>query len=76
MRRTGKTTRIVDRCIQELFTNGLTYVYDEDRGVETTHRVMDIFKRRLILEHPNTKYVERRGRFDDIFCYKVELHNL
>ncbi len=78
-RRSGKTTRIVDRCIQEFFTAGVTYVY-EGRGTETekqqTEEVYSIFLNRLESEHRHAKYTKKYGIFDGISCYKVEQHNL
>jgi hypothetical protein len=75
----GNTTRIIDRCIQELFTKGITYVYDgrgtstQDEQTETTFR---LFIDRLEKEHPKAKYVSKYGEYDRIWCYKVESHNL
>lgn len=75
----GTTTRIIDRCIQELFTNGFTYVYD-GRGTETMKQQTDIAKEKLIdrleLEHKNAKYVSRYGNYSGIDCWKIETHNL
>ena len=30
--KSGKTTRLIDRCIQELFTKGKTYLYEKRTG--------------------------------------------
>jgi len=75
----GKTTRIIDRCIQELFTKGITYVYDgrgtstQDEQTEATYR---LFVDRLQREHPKAKYFSKYDEYDHIWCYKVEIHNL
>ncbi len=77
--KTGNTTRIIDRCVQELFKKGFTYVYDgrgtsnQDEQTEITFR---LFVDRLEREHPKAKYVSRYGEYDRIWCYKVEIHNL
>lgn len=75
----GKTTRIVDRCIQEFFDNKITFVYDgrgEINNKEQTENTFSIFIKRLELEHPKVKYFYRFGNYDGIDCYKVESHNL
>jgi hypothetical protein len=75
----GNSTRIIDRCIQELFTKGITYVYD-GRGTSTqdeqTEKTIRLFVERLKREHPKTKYVSKYGEYDHIWCYKVENRNL
>lgn len=48
----GKTTRIVDRCIQELFTNGVTYVYNNrNSNIDSLNEILGIFEKRLKAEH-------------------------
>ncbi|MGH2666065.1 hypothetical protein [Flavobacterium sp.] len=77
--RSGKTTRIVDRCIQEFFTAGVTYVYegrDEEIKKMRNDYVFRIFCKRLESEHQGVKYNFIYGIFDGISCYKVEQHNL
>ena len=75
----GNTTRIIDRCIQELFSKGVTYIYD-GRGTssqkEQTEKALCIFVGRLEREHPKAKYVSKYGEYDGIRCYKFETHNL
>lgn len=77
--KTGKTTRIVDRCIQYLFKNGVCYVY-EGRGTkdqeEMTRHVFNVFRKRMENEHPHAQYHYKYGTFDGIICYKVQTHNL
>jgi hypothetical protein len=77
--KTGKTTRIIDRCIQELFSKGITYVYD-GRGSSTqkeqTEKAVSTFINRLETEHPKAKYASLYGEYDGIWCYKFETHNL
>lgn len=78
-RLSGKTTRNVDRWIQEFFTNGFTFIY-EGRGSDSFRRQTDegltLFRRRLELEHPKAKYTFLFGTYEGILCYKVEKHNL
>lgn len=75
----GTTTRIIDRCIQQFFSNGFTFVYD-GRGSETMRKQTDDahskFIARLDQEHPGTKYVSHFDNFSGIECYKVVNHNL
>jgi hypothetical protein len=72
----GKTTRILDRCVQELFTKGITYIY-ESRTDENVNKLLhEKFIARLELEHPKAKYVSHFKTYDGIPCYKVEIHNL
>lgn len=75
-KQTGKTTRIVDRCIQELFTNGICYIYD-GRGIETeksdTQKAMEVFTSRMHHEHPHINFSTEFGEFDSIKCHKIVL---
>ncbi len=77
--KTGNTTRIIEMFIQELFSKGITYVYD-GRGTSTqkeqTEKALTLFVDRLEREHPKAKYVSRYGEYDGIWCYKFETHNL
>lgn len=50
-RRTGRTTRIIDHSIQELFKTGECTVYDHYNKWESRMRVAKIMKRRLDAEH-------------------------
>ncbi len=76
MRRSGNTTRIIDRCVQELFKNGITYLH-EGRGTdaEASMRVELFyrFKRRIDIEHPSTRYKHKLVDQDGVTCYKVEI---
>ena len=69
----GTNTRIVDRCIQEYFTYGVTYIY---RGRERKHRyltqrVFGIFDDRMEREHREELYQAIYCSVDDIWCFKV-----
>lgn len=75
----GQTTRIIDRCIQELFTNGFTFVYD-GRGTETMKEQTSTAKEKLIArlenEHPKAQYISTYGNYFGIDCWKIETHKL
>ena len=76
-RKEGTTTRIIDRCIQEFFENGFTYIYEGRVNLEQAHKdAMERFKMRMSSEHPHAKYTYEFGSFDNIRCYKVKAHNL
>lgn len=72
-RRTGKTTRIVDRCIQELFKKGKTYLYDESRGKVATHDIFDLLMQRLGREHETTKVEFKFETVNGIYCAIIKL---
>lgn len=77
MRATGKTTRIIDRCVQEFFKNGITYLFDERDTRNERIATMVAFKTfvsRMELEHnlqANTDYKFKYGEFDGVNCYKI-----
>lgn len=76
MRRTGATTRKVDRFVQDLFTKGITYVYDErGYGVEKklAIRSLNILKRRLNSEHNIEKLECIWGNWDGVNCFRVTI---
>jgi hypothetical protein len=79
MRRSGTTTRIIDRCVQELFTNGKTFVFErEDFSGKHTEAITDDtferFKKRMKLEHSDVRYSFDVGTYSGIYCYKVQLN--
>lgn len=51
LRRTGASTRIIDRCIQELFTKGTTFVRDHHPTREATQFLFRSVLKRLHSEH-------------------------
>lgn len=75
-RKTGKTTRLVDRCIQELFTNRVCFIYD-GRGTDSekscTAAAMEVFTKRMHSEHGNIDWSTEFGTFDGIKCHKIVL---
>lgn len=74
MRRSGKTTRLVDRLVQEYFDKGTVYIY-EGRGEESernqTREALHRFRKRMESEHPMEKFEHVYGEYDQIMCYKV-----
>ena len=74
--KSGETTRLIDRSIQELFTNGVTYLYEKRTGVPQmiqNRDAMDRFKKRMKSEHKNIKFSYKYGIFDNIKCFKIQL---
>lgn len=50
-RRTGRTTRLVDNCVQDFFDNGFCFTKDHWGTKDSNRRLMEIVLRRLYLEH-------------------------
>jgi len=76
MRRTGETTRKIDRFVQDLFTKGITYVYDirgHDAEKDLAIRALNILKRRLQSEHHIKKLECIWGNWDGINCFRVTI---
>lgn len=72
--KTGQTTRVIDRCIQELFNNKFTFLYDERNSEfnQNTYNAFIKFCRRLHEEH-NCKINAEEGVYSGIWCYKITL---
>jgi hypothetical protein len=74
MRRSGQTTRLVDRWVQEFFDKGITYIY-EGRGTRSQHEqtihALKIFQKRMQSEHRSVGFEAKYGEYDRIMCYKV-----
>jgi len=75
-RRTGKTTRVIDRIIQEFFIKGKAYIYENRNDIAGTNELRVKVQRRLELEHPEAKYVISQDTIDGIYCNIIEKHNL
>ena len=75
-RRSGKSTRIIDRCIQELFEKGKTSLYDETRLGFQTKQLMHKFNSRMTLEHEGIKYSSILMKDDGLSYYSIEQHDL
>ena len=74
--KSGETTRLIDRCVQELFTNGVTYLYEKRTGIPQmiqNRDAMDRFKKRMKSEHTNVKFSHKYGIFDNSKCFKIQL---
>lgn len=76
--KTGKTTRLVNRYINELFTDGVTFVYEGRNTVEEKslkENAFKIFEKRMLSEHSDAQYNAEDTEVDRIKCYKVTLIN-
>lgn len=51
MRRSGRTTRIVDDAIQELFQDKSVFIVDHHGTAESSYNATYIFMKRLKIEH-------------------------
>ena len=51
VRMTGRSTRLVDKCIQDLFTNGVVIVFDHYDHSRAHRDLFDRVMRRLYSEH-------------------------
>jgi hypothetical protein len=74
MRQSGKTTRLVDRNIQQFFEKGYCFIYEgraTDTQEEETNYALELFTSRLRREHFQTSYNYEYGTFDGIKCYRV-----
>ena len=76
MKNTGKTTRIIDRIIQEFFNNGKAYIYEERNNIAGTNELRVKVQKRLELEHPHAKYTFSQNTIDGIYCIIIEKHDL
>ena len=76
MNKIGKTTRIIDRIIQEFFNKGKAYIYEDRNNPDDTYLLRTKVVKRLELEHPNTKYTLNETTIDGIYCIILEKHNL
>ncbi len=77
-RRTGETTRAIDRFVQDYFKNGFVYVYE--RNFENPQENKNLckaaikrFLKRMDSEHPLEllKVSETPKKVDGILCYIV-----
>lgn len=74
----GNTTRFVDRYIQELFTKGITYVYEgrnTEKAGELTQYCMRIFVKRMGSEHPEILYKWEYVFENGFYSYKITLND-
>lgn len=59
-RRSGRTTRIVDAAIQELFEKGFVHVKDHHGDKHTDRLALALVKDRLFREHEHVKWISDR----------------
>lgn len=77
IKRNGTTTRNVDRWVQELFKNGVVYIYERDKFGHTDWQkssdALGIFLHRMKSEHTFafSKLSEGSGMFGGVACFKV-----
>lgn len=74
----GTTTRLVDRYIQELFNNGITYVYEgrnTEKAGELTQYCMQIFVKRMNYEHSEVLYKYEYVFESGFYSYKITLND-
>ena len=74
MRKSGKTTRLVDRWIQEFFEKGITYIYEGRQNENQkllNQEAINRFKRRMDSEHNDIDFKYEHGVFSGISCFKV-----
>ena len=62
VRATGRTTRIANAIIDQLFTTGVARIKDHYNSRESTYRLIDIVMRRLVSEHGIVMHPNDDGR--------------
>lgn len=77
-KRTGESTRRLDRMVQEYFDNGFTFVYDtritSGHEDQFDHSFIEKFEARIRLEHPDQVLEKKTGYFNGIFSVYVQSH--
>ena len=76
MRRSGRTTRIVDGAIQELFEKGEVVVKDHLSTLPPTQAskfVSDIIRKRLYMEHGGIKLKQGFVTVDSTILVKITI---
>ena len=74
-KRTGQTTRRIDRGIQNFFIKGYCFLYQSRKATQEENReLLDKWIARITLEHPHTKYVYTYIEDSGIWCYKVVMN--
>ena len=74
--KSGETTRLINRTIEELFSNVFTKKKKKKTGVPQmiqNRDAMDRFKKRMKSEHKNIKFSHKYGIFENIKCFKIQL---
>jgi hypothetical protein len=70
MRRTGVTTRKIDRAVQDYFTKGMVFLY-EDRAATDYKRAEELYYKflaRMAFEHNVTEFESQLLEVDKIKC--------
>jgi len=71
-RKTGRTTRLADIYIQELFNRGEIYVIDHHPTRQASKYLVDIILRRLEFEHPSVKVQVEKLKFYRVYIVKEQ----
>lgn len=69
-RRTGRTTLIVDKLIQDFLNNGACYVYDHHESIASRNMVHLIIMNRLKNEHGLTSKDVKVDKKNNIITYE------
>lgn len=70
MRRSGRTTRMVDAAVQSFFNNGYALIDDHNGTINANRFALDAFVTRMAIEHNVTDipvYIVWRDEFDSSF---------
>jgi hypothetical protein len=68
--KTWQSTRTIDRCIQEYFTKGQTFVYESRDNADLNKALSLRFERRLSIEHSQELFTKEFKSHDGIPCHK------
>lgn len=68
--RSGRTTRIVDKLIQDFFNNGACYIYDHHGTRDAAMNVQKLFLGRLKWEHGIKSYEIKVDKKNNIITYE------
>jgi len=72
-----KHTLKVDNAVDGLRRNKISYLYEGRHNNKSKHiQLLTIFTERMTSEHPNIKYTYEYGKWDGVWCYKIQTHNL
>lgn len=69
-RASGRTTRIVDKLIQDFFNNGACYVYDHHASQNARNNVAHILLLRLESEHGISRNQIKIDKKNNIITYE------
>jgi hypothetical protein len=70
-RATGRTTRCIDRIIQELFDKGTAIVEDHTKVDHINRQLLNTIKMRLANEHPHVAITDTKNEEETIKIHLV-----